>query len=182
MRCSLWLLPPASVGNDWRGLIDELSAEGRGASSVPFEPHVTIVGGIQCDDPTELCRDLQEALRGRFVKGIDCQFLDRTVSMRRDGTVQWNQALVAVAERTQSLIELVDACLTFFERPLEPKFAPMICEPHFSLYYGTENVPDPETVVLRQGFKATELALWKTEPGTVAGVAEWREVGRIRLL
>ena len=183
MKCSLWLHPPASARNDWRSLIDELTAEGGEASSVPFEPHLTIVGGIQCVDPATLCRELQEALQGRFVDGIECRFLEKAVSMRRnDDTVQWNQALVAVAKQTDSLLALVDACLTFFGRPLEFRFAPMICEPHLSLYYGTENVPDPENVVLRQPFTATELALWTTAPATVAGVAEWREVGRIFLL
>lgn len=183
MKCSLWLLPPASVGNDLRVLIHELSCEG---ASVPFEPHVTIVGGIDCqDDPAQLCRNLQDALRGKFGNGIDCQVQPKAVSIRSDGgTVQWNQALVAVLDKTPSMLALVDASRKAFHLPPGPKFAPLLQNPHLSLYYGTciDNIPDPDCVVVQQSFLATELALWKTEPGTPEGVAEWKEVGRISLI
>lgn len=168
----------------------------RDGASVPFEPHVTIVGGIEVDcgddddhpsqeqlNLQQMCRDLENVLRGKFVDGIDCRFQETLVSVTRDdGTVQWNQALVAVLDQTPSLLALVDACRTYFQKPLESKFAPMLSQPHLSLYYGIDNVPDPDHVTCQQPFRATELALWKTEPGTIAGVSEWSELGRIHLL
>jgi Cyclic phosphodiesterase-like protein len=188
MRCSLWLLPPQSVGIDLKVLIQELSM--RDGASVPFEPHVTIVGGIDvfCGDDDhhpaqQLCRDLENVLRGKFGDGIDCRFQEKLVSMTRDdGTVQWNQALVAVLDQTPSLMALVDACRTFFQKPLQSKFAPMLRQPHLSLYYGADDISDLEHFTFRQPYIATELALWKTEPGTIDGVSEWSEVGRLHLL
>ena len=176
----------------------------RDGASVPFEPHVTIVGGIDvhCGDDDDhhhpsqqqqqqqqelllqrLCRDLENVLRGKFVNGIDCRVQEKLVSVKRDdGTVQWNQALVAVLDQTPSLLALVDACRTFFQKPLESKFAPMLRQPHLSLYYGIDDISDSDHVTVRQPFIATELALWKTEPGTIAGVSEWSELGRLHLL
>lgn len=176
-------MPPSPVAGDMSALIRELS-EGR--SEIPFDPHVTIAGGIVVcpdDNPEQLCRRLQSSLQGKFGQGIDCQFRPNTVSVRKeDGTAQWNQALVAILDQTPSLLALVDASRRVLEHPPETRFSPLLHQPHMSLFYGTENVPDPDGIQAPSPFIATELALWNTDPGTFEGVASWREVGRISLV
>mmetsp|Transcript_27084 Transcript_27084/g.45139 ORF Transcript_27084/g.45139 Transcript_27084/m.45139 type:complete len:193 (+) Transcript_27084:303-881(+) len=181
MKCSLWLMPPSPVATDVTALIHELS---KGRSEIPFEAHVTIAGGIVLEeDPAQLCERLQTSLRGKFGKGIDCQFRPKALSVRKeDGTAQWNQALVAVLDQTPSLLALVDASRKALKQPPELRFAPLLHQPHLSLFYGTKNVPDPECVKLLEPFVATELALWSTTPGTAEGVANWKELGRISLV
>ena len=183
MQCSLWLLLPEVARNQFRALIEEF-AQQEGAD--PFEPHVTIVGGITINDDADihqLCRDLENELRGRFGAGIDCHCQDVLASVPH----QWNQALVAVLHQTQDLEALVDTCRAHFHMEDGPRFAPELNQPHLSLYYGTQNIPNPaDHVRFPRQFTATRLALWSTEPAEAgqaenAGVGQWAQLGEIHL-
>lgn len=190
MKCSLWLYPPASVGGDLKSLITELSVQGDGINPTPFDPHVTVVGGIDCqdeEDSSKLCNFLEGKLKGKFGRGVDCRFHPNLVSVEgKDTPLQWNQALVAVLHQTPSFMALVDASRQALGKPppIQRKFsfAPPLQEPHLSLYYGTHEAPNPDCVEALKPFVATELGLWMTEPSGLEGVHEWKELGRISLV
>jgi len=79
-------------------------------------------------------------------------------------------------------------------------FPPPLCQPHLSLYYGTaDGAPSPSTVLQDLvsnnnmersqqeqqqqedigdvfSFEANQVAVWMTEPASVAGVALWKEL------
>jgi hypothetical protein len=180
MKCSLWLMPPSPVATDMAAMIRDLA---KGRSEIPFEAHVTVAGGIEIEDPEQLCRRLEKSLQGKFGKGIDCQFRPKAMSVvKEDGTAQWNQALVAILDQTPSLLALVDASRKALEQLPEMRFAPLLHQPHMSLFYGTEDVPDADSIQTPEPFVATEMALWSTSPANVEGVTSWKELGRIRLV
>ena len=54
-------------------------------------------------------------------------------------------------------------------------------EPHYSKFYGHKPIPDNQLPPLPEDFVSDQLALFYTTPGTVEGVARWREVIRIQL-
>mmetsp|Transcript_19749 Transcript_19749/g.29321 ORF Transcript_19749/g.29321 Transcript_19749/m.29321 type:complete len:189 (+) Transcript_19749:206-772(+) len=187
MKYSLWLIPPSPIGHMSgtiiRQLADTYSTTGEGAPV--FEPHVTIVGGIDLPndkDPRSICQKLETTLQGKFSDGIECEI---EPLLFRDGRetskVQWSQALVAVLHKTESLVKLVHASRQALSMSPDPQFTPGLNKPHMSLFYGTTNIPDLRNVDIPTAFRATELALWKTDPATLVGVRHWEEVGRINL-
>lgn len=73
-------------------------------------------------------------------------------------------------------------------------YPPPLHKPHMSLYYGDEGIPTLEEIqhglfgdsssssASRQySFEASQVAVWKTDPGSTEGVAEWEELAIIDL-
>ena len=182
MKASLWLYPPPLSGLRLRSKIEHLSE--RYSGSKPFEPHITLLGGINIDSEEHdvtLCYHLQQHLKGRYGDGILCQFEYELRSMTNgQGKIVWNQAFVSVLKRNEGFDRLVDDIHSFLGRKV--MYPPPLGEPHLSLYYGNHQVPPMESVGRPDDFLSTTLALWFCSPPSVEGVQEWREIGsRIEL-
>ena len=201
---SLWLLPPASLRPQLSQQIAKLSLRYNYlGSSAPFVPHVTLVGSIPCAtlrDAVQLGRRLQKGLRHsgpvpcRFNNAANqpCQAMyssdDDNNNDNDDNdepTVVWSQACIAIMERSDEYMKLLES-----SRQLLGVAAGGLCgewmfpaparEPHYSQYYGPRALP--RAVAAPPDFVAREASLVCTTPGTVQGVAQWREVARIDLV
>ena len=178
-------------------------------SSAPFMPHVTIIGSIACDTLREgkkLGQEFQQGLRGSG--GVPCRF-DNTKSClamyRKDDNnnnngdgggddknnsknsnsqhLVWSQSCIATMERSAEFMNLLERSRHILKLPPgEWMFPGPICEPHFSMFYGDQQIPPHISIGAPPNFIATEAALFMTTPGTLQGVAKWREITRISLL
>ena len=175
-------------------------------SSAPFMPHVTIIGSIACGtlrEANKLGRELQQGLQGSG--GVPCRF-DNTkpcLAMYRnddnnnsDGDgggddnnnsnkrhLVWSQSCIATMERSDEFMNLLDRSRHILKLPPgEWMFPGPICEPHFSMFYGDQQIPPNIGIRAPPNFIAAEAALFMTTPGTLQGVAKWREITRTSLL
>lgn len=86
-------------------------------------------------------------------------------------------------ERSTEFLNLLDMCRQVLKLPSgEWMFPGPICEPHFSMFYGGQEILSHVDIEPPPNFVATEAALFLTTPGTLEGVAKWREITRISLL
>jgi hypothetical protein len=178
-QVSLWLLPPPSISESLQVNIAELAKEYEG--SHPFEPHVTIVGGIECESPTNLATLLTQGLHG--FGGIPCRFRKEVINMSNpDNTLVWNQACVSVMERSKEFMLLNKHVRELLGMECEEwEFPAPLGEPHLSHYYGTQKAPCAQDVIRFDDFTAVEAGLWETSGG-FEGVKNWKELARIKLL
>lgn len=175
MFLSLWLLPPekdVSIQNQ----INRLSKSHSGPS---FPAHITIIGGIPCQDEDEAYRVaniLEQGLTG--FGEIPCHFSSTPKSFENT----WNQALLVtlddisvpfadLCETSRHLLNLTPECL----------YPPPVNLPHLSLFYGIENIPALTEVDPIVPFLANKVALYITTPSTLKGVENWREIAVIHL-
>ena len=207
---SLWLLPSPTdtARKELSNMITTFSERHPGAS-VPFQPHVTLVGGTKCPSMKFLEERLLPRLREGIQKtnpsigsGIPCHFEPEPVF--KD---QWNQACVLVMEESLAFTELVELCREIMAIALADNlsaddlprdhFPPPLHKPHMSLYYGTEGVPSPDEIrqnlygddnpssssqsAPHYSFQASQVAVWKTDPASTEGVAQWEELAVIDL-
>ena len=173
---SLWLLPsPQDKANSHLSQMITSFSKYPDAS-VPFAPHVTLVGGTRC--PSR--KFLQETLLPRLRDGLRTS--STTVSTIRSGVPchfehepvfknQWNQACVLVMEESLAFSQLVQLCRNILAEaetdyvnrhqggettssrddsllalPRDHYPAPL-GKPHMSLYYGpTEGCPSREEI------------------------------------
>ena len=183
MKASLWLYPPSLSGRCLRSQIEYLSE--CYAGSKPFEPHITLVGGIDIDSEEHavtFCYHLQQHLRGRYGSGILCQFENELRSMTSgQGNIVWNQALVLVLKRNECFDRLANDIHSILGKEL--MYPPPLNEPHLSWYYGDHQVPPMNSVECPDDFISTTLGLWSCSPPSVKGVQQWKEIGsRIELI
>jgi Cyclic phosphodiesterase-like protein len=166
-KFSIWLLPSSQdpARSTLMNMIQEFSQ--RETASVPFPPHVTLVGGIQCPSleffQNVFVPKLQERIAaaggngadaadaagnddggGTSRKSIDCQF-----QTQPEYKNVWNQATVLVMEESDEFTHVVDLCRKVVSEVLpssvnrqdEKKFLhgypPPLRKPHMSLYYGS---------------------------------------------
>jgi len=195
---SLWLLPPASLRPQLSQQIAKLSLRYTHlGSSAPFVPHVTIVGSIPCDtlrDAVQLGQRLRKGLRHsgpvpcRFnASNQPCKAMYNDDDNNNDNdepTVVWSQACIAIMERSDEYMKLLESSRQLLGVAAggcgEWMFPAPAREPHYSQYYGPRALP--RAVAAPPDFVAREASLVCTTPGTVQGVAQWREVARIDLV
>ena len=198
---SLWLLPPMPVRQHLAKEIAKLAMRfSSHGSSAPFMPHVTIVGSIACGtirEAKQLGTELQQGLRGSG--SVPCRFDDSKPCLamyRKNDTnggdicdngdkrhLVWSQSCIAVMERSPEFMNLLNLSRHVLKLPPgEWMFPGPICEPHFSLFYGDQQIPSHISIPAPPNFVATEASLYMTTPGTRQGVAKWREITRISLL
>jgi hypothetical protein len=180
LKLSLWLRPDDPANATFQEQILRLSQRQDGSSSVSFEPHVTILGNITCDeqDLPVLLQRLEEGLRD--FGSIFCQLHDRPYF-----APVWSQAAVLVVQESHELCRLVQLCQDIVE-PLSSEsisvFPPPIGLPHLSLFYGTTNVPtEQEIQAVPNCFTASSVELWSTIPMSVKGVVDWKMMHSVRL-
>jgi hypothetical protein len=176
MTLSLWLVPPITRKDKIKRQFDKLAAN-RGPS---FDPHVTIIGGIQCQSEMhaqEMVKTLQEGLKG--FGPVPLGFSSRAFTSKG----VWSQALFLTLEPSAPLMNLCVQSRALLEMDTENwRFAPPVNMPHLSLFYGEEaNIPDKNEVVPIPSFHSSTLALWSTDPPTLEGVPKWKEIAVIDL-
>ena len=169
---SLWLLPPLPTSHNLANQIDVLS---QGGTKGPlFAPHITVVGGIKCrseEHVLEVARTLEQELVG-FGK-IPCLASSKAYT----GNGVWNQALYLAVEPSAALLNLCQKARALLGMDTEKwTFPPPAGYPHISMFYGTDNVPEKSKVQSISPFHAFRLALWRTDPPSLEGVALWKEV------
>ncbi|CAB9499239.1 expressed unknown protein [Seminavis robusta] len=201
---SLWLLP--SPQDPARETLNKAiqSFSQLPSASVPFQPHITLMGGIQCPSLEFFQLNILPKLRENLAKmgPIPCQFEAEPVM-----EAKWNQACVLVMdeESCSEFSNLVEVCRDYLMAnnvlqkddkgsTKENWYPPPLRRPHLSLYYGTEqNAPSPDQVkqqlllwtpgkVDQVSFRANQVAVWRTDPPTTEGVAQWEQLAIIDLL
>jgi Cyclic phosphodiesterase-like protein len=181
---SLWLLPPKHIHKRLSKEIAKLSLQHNhlGSSSV-FVPHVTIIGSIRCETQREVAQLGEKLLKGLSGTGVvPCRFQPNPcLSMYNDQQkLVWSQSCVSIMYRSPEYMALLQKSREVLGLPPgEWMFPGPACEPHFSKYYGKIALEEPQSPP--PDFDADEAALWLTTPGTLEGVALWREVTRIPL-
>lgn len=181
---SLWLLPPLPLRQQLAKEIAKMAMRySHHGSSAPFMPHITIIGSIRCEthrEATQLGKQLQKGLKGSGV--VPCRFQQSPcVAMyTTENKIVWSQSCIAIVERSEEYMNLLALSRQIFQLPLgEWMFPGPACEPHYSTFYGTQSIPT--NIPPPPNFVAEEAALVMTTPGTLEGVAKWREVARIHL-
>lgn len=188
MVVSLWLCPPlglplthppTSSRSSLIGIIDALAT----TNVLPnFDPHVTLIGDTGAATSVEEATAQLLALKGAGPVAVE--FTAITHGEMEGGQVPWSQSCVALVRETPQLMELHRRALCVFGGTnmdvLASQWSPPLGKPHLSLAYGnsprvlaTLEVPPP--------FVADSVALWSCEPGTLEGVASWREIARVPL-
>jgi hypothetical protein len=122
---------------------------------------------------------------------------DGTGGGGRDDAVRWSQSCVSVLERSPSLmraIQLADdaffppstiastsSCDDKCPRPrdVDRHFKPPLYEPHYSFMYGNDSPVIPASLECPPSFASADIALVWTEPSTLEGVQDWKEIGRV---
>lgn len=179
LRLSLWLRPDDPACSFYRDQIRRLS-DRESNTSGPFEPHVTLVGSILCDESQlqQLIQHLEDKLQG--FGSVYCQLEPRPYF-----APVWHQAAVLVVKESHELDRLVSFCQETVEPYSEGAisvYPPPVARPHLSLYYGTTNVPtEDEIEVAPDSLTASCVELWSTNPSTAEGVRGWKMVHSISL-
>lgn len=172
---SLWLLPPRTTHHKIKGQIHQLAENGKRGPT--FEPHITIVGGIKCISEAhalELARRLETGLKG-FGK-VPCSL--SPVPYAAKGV--WNQALYFTVETSASLMNLCQKARAILGMDTENwTFPAPATYPHLSVFYGIDEIPEKMEVQAIMPFHAYTVALWRTDPATLEGVRQWREISVI---
>ena len=169
---SLWLVPPLPTAQNIANQISTLSQDGTKAPL--FAPHITVVGGIKCrseEHVLEVAKTLEQGLGG-FGK-IPCLASSKAYT----GKGVWNQALYLAVEPSAALLNLCQKARALLGMDTESwTFPRPAAYPHISMFYGIDNVPDTSKVESIPPFHAYRLALWRTDPPTLEGVALWKEI------
>ena len=164
---SLWMLPPADVGDRFRSLIADLS---RRMGTPAFEPHLTLAGGI--DAPTERTAAARVAPLAACLPPLPIRLMDVGT------TGDYYRCLFIHAERTPLLQRAYhEACDVL-------ALAPGDFMPHLSLIYGDLGAADKARIVADIGarfdltFTVERLALYSTAGPPPA----WRRVAELALI
>ena len=182
---SLWLIPPKATREKFTQQITKLSLRYTHlGSSAPFFPHVTIIGSIPCGTSKDAKAIGERLDRGLKHSGkVPCRFRKEPCAAMytEEDKVVWSQACIAIMERSDEYMDLLEKAREILGMGIgDWMFPPPAREPHFSYYYGHARIP--KNVDPPADFEAVQAALWMTTPGSVEGVAEWKEVTRINLV
>ena len=164
---SLWAMPPLPV----RNIIYEDIVKFAGVSGGIFEPHVTLVGGIECEsieDAQNMAKRLQKDLEqsGHLQRPLWCAFASNVERFNL-----WSQAccVTLTNHETSGFEEVRQTCLrTLYLKPETGiwTYPAPLQKPHMSLHYSQYNAltPDNDISVHRiPSFKVDRLELWRTE-------------------
>lgn len=163
---SLWMLPPADVGDRFRSLIADLS---RRTGTPAFEPHLTLAGGI------DAATDNAAAAR---VAPLAARLPPLPIRLTEVGTTgEYYRCLFIHAERTPLLQRAHhEACAVLAQEPGD-------FMPHLSLIYGEIGAADKARIITDIGtrfdlaFTVERLALYSTAGPPSA----WRRVAALAL-
>ena len=180
LKLSLWLRPDDPACSLYRDQIVRLSSRDAGGSA-PFEPHITLIGGIVCEEVhlADMMDNLQRKLEG--FGSILCQFESTPYF-----APVWHQAAVLGVKESHELVRLVRICKDAIEQysgdPVSV-FPPPIEKPHLSLFYGTANVPTANEIgqAVPDCWTASRVELWSTNPSSVEGVRQWKMIHFVKL-
>ena len=192
---SLWLLPPQHLLKQLSQEIAKLSMKySPQGSSAPFVPHITIIGSIRVETHREMSEIGQKLRKGlKYTGVVPCRF-DTVKNNGNDGNnnntceamynddnkLVWSQSCIAMMERSPEYMNILAKAREILELPPgEWMFPGPAKEPHYSKFYGKFEIP--HAVNTPPNFVSTEAALYLTTPGTLDGVAQWKEIIRIPL-
>ncbi len=133
----MWIAPSGKVHDDLKGLILNLS---RRYGTVDFEPHVTLIGGLEGNEQ-ELAAKSEELAR-------TAPFRVRLLP-NPEHSDEYFKCVFLRCEKTPELAELNRMAVSLFGRADGPEFAP-----HLSLVYGRLGPTAREEIVreLAPGF------------------------------
>lgn len=163
-RYSLWLMPDVAARERFAALIAMLSTR---FGTLPFEPHVTLLGALAGDE-TDLrrrTRTLARELVPFEVRLLEAKGLD-----------EFYRCLFVEAALGRGLPHAYAAACRIFEQALAPDYYP-----HLSLIYGNLTVAQKTAVLgeidrmFDEHVRLEVVALYET------GGAQWRCVERSRL-
>lgn len=162
-KISLWLVPEGEAGARLRALIDRLALR---HGTPAFEPHLTLLGGLEGPEAETRPPAGEVAARLR-------PFLVRLGALRhRD---EYYRSLFAEAQKSPELLSARRAAEEAFGRAPDPHFLP-----HVSLLYGDVPASAKEALIaeigpeLRVTFRAEALFVVATD----GEPADWRPVAR----
>ena len=160
---SLWVVPEGDVRDRLAALIAALA---RRFGGPPFEPHVTLLGGLPLPAPDVLKRT-RDLVRGQ--PRIEVRFTGP------EAGESYFRCLYLRAEPGPELASLHARAREAFDRRNEPSFFP-----HLSLFYGTPPAPsvvEELRASMPAGFEARHVDVYSTE----GEVESWHRVGRVPL-
>ncbi|KAL3930817.1 MAG: hypothetical protein SGBAC_011602 [Bacillariaceae sp.] len=112
---------------------------------------------------------------------IKCQTQCVAMYNKENSALVWSQSCIAIMERSEEYLKCLELARSLLNLPKgEWMFPQPAGEPHCSTFYGKYEIMD--AVEIPPDFVAEEASLYMTTPGTLEGVAKWREVARIPLL
>lgn len=166
-RYSIWLMPEGGMIRErFQSIITELSGK---YESPRFEPHVTLIGGVNGDHKNVIAKthEIARKIRPFFIGLTDVGVTD-----------QYFKTLFVMAKETPELIRANKIAQEIYGT--EQQYMP-----HLSLLYGNfdhymkEGIVDSlgNTNFSDVGFPVTALHLYKTE----GNVWEWYEVAKFAL-
>ncbi|GFH61807.1 hypothetical protein CTEN210_18283 [Chaetoceros tenuissimus] len=200
MKVSLWLIPPKHIYKPLEKEIQELAKIDK---TPTFLPHITIASGyveqaVESHKLPQIIQNLKESFSN--FGAIPCTF-DKDLGIvegynQEKQEYQWNQSTVAILKREQKFMQsiflarkiLFDdekgfearmAMNSFDNVDFQDTFRPPTNEPHLSFAYSTK--PLARFVkYYPEDFESTELALFETDPSSLDGVKNWKEIARIK--
>jgi len=169
-KYALWLMPEGELGDRLGALIRDLAAE---FAAPPFQPHITLLGGIRgrLEGIKRKASDLAASLRPFEVRLSHLDYLD-----------EYYKCLFIRVEETEAVMDAFSEARDFMKSFLDGLSldAPM---PHLSLLYGDFSFALKEELILRIGrtyeanFTARDIHLFSTE-GTPE---EWKRIASFPL-
>lgn len=140
---SIWMIPSEQVYSDLSGLIMKLSGE---HGTPKFEPHVTLLGGIE-----GLSDDIS-------LKTSELAKLIKPFKIELEGLDYFEDPLKCLFIKAKETPELIDANLK--AREVFPRGINIVYAPHLSLIYGNLSKDMKETIIsnLKKEKEGKELA------------------------
>ena len=172
MPISVWLCPPIAARD---ALFATMQSVAKSSNLPEFYPHVTLIGDAGDHTPEE-ASSLLSKLEGAGPVKIECTEVV--------AEALWTQSAAAVVVETPQLIALQKLAVTTFKGKQAAAegltWAPPLGKPHISLAYG--NAPELlATLEVPEPFVADRVAIVMTEPVSVEGVANWKEIAQVLL-
>jgi len=163
---ALWVMPEGEIARRLSRWIDTLAVRFR---TERFPPHVTVLSGIEGDEPEVLRRAAAAAASLKpFTVHVDGV----------DGRDEHFRCLFVQALEAGPLVAAHAAAARAFGREPDPAY-----QPHLSLVYGTLE-PDTKLAVAHEAgsdvdarFDARRLHVWRTD----GPIAQWREMAVLAL-
>lgn len=196
MKVSLWLVPPQHINEPLEKEIQELAKIDK---TPTFLPHITIASGyVESTKLPQIIENFNESF-SKF-GAIPCKFhkdvgiVEGYNQDKQD--YQWNQSTVAILKREKKFMQsifLARKILLEDETDFEARmnmnrfdnfdvqdiFRPPTNEPHLSFAYSTKPLGS-FVKYYPEDFESTELALFETDPASLDGVKNWKEITRIK--
>ena len=197
LKISIWIVPDAHTYDILNKQIHDITSK-LGLPS--FIPHVTLLGGIQCANTSEI-KSIVKLLKSMLKSFGDVQVeFSGPVTCARDkntNEIKWNQSCLVAVKRTPQLMRLSHMVREVIRNRkketfkfndtnnLEIKgltFPDPFGEPHYSFAYGNQESICSNISLASSGFMSREVVVWITNPSSVEGVKSWRHFASISLV